>query len=269
MSDLHLEIAGRGESRKNVPFLLDVTDADQERVLVLAGDTDVDRQAACFAARQAPHFRAVIQVLGNHEYYKDGSTTRLPTKLRAYLAGLEASNVHILDNDAQDLDRVRFIGATLWTDFNAGAPETMRVAGESMNDFKRIRCGTEAAPYGRPFRPHTAYRLHQISRAFIEQAVLQAHADGQVPVVVTHHAPYLPEGLDGPPLSFAYGSDLSDLIRRTRPALWIHGHTHACVDTTIAGCRVVANARGYAGIEPVAGFDPERVVDLQEGRGDG
>lgn len=260
MSDLHLEIAGRGQGKKDEPFVLDCIDADRDRVLVLAGDTDVDRHAAAFAARQAPSFRAVIQVLGNHEYYKGGSPQRLPAKLREHLAAAGVDNVHVLENTTVDVGGVRFIGATLWTNFNGADPEALRVARHTMNDFQRIRCGTEAAPYVHRFLPQVALRLHRASRAFIEQAVADARAEAMVPVVVTHHAPYPPEGPNGPPLSFSYGSDLGALINRVRPALWIHGHTHECVDTTLHGCRVVANGRGYAGIEPVPGFDPNRVV---------
>ncbi|MDN3517262.1 metallophosphoesterase [Aquisalimonas lutea] len=260
MSDLHLEIAGRGRGRKDPAFELTCTDADRDRVLVLAGDTDVDRHAAAFAARQAASFRAVVQVLGNHEYYKGGSPQRLPAKLREHVAAAGTENVHVLDDATVDVGGVRFIGATLWTDFNGADPEALRVARNVMNDFQRIRCGTEAAPYAHRFLPQAALRLHRASTAFIEQAVLSAHAAAMVPVVVTHHAPYPPEGPDGSPLSFSYGSDLGALIHRARPALWIHGHTHECVDTTIHGCRVVANGRGYAGIEPVPGFDPARVV---------
>lgn len=276
MSDLHLEVAGRGEKKNDPAFRLECTESDRERVLILAGDVDVDRQAAFFAARYAASFRAVIHVCGNHEFYKGGSPQRLPAKLREALASAGADNAHVLENSAVDVGSVRFIGATLWTDFNQGDPEALRVARNTMNDFQRIRCGTKSAPYVNRFLPQAAYRLHRESRAFIEQAVLGAHAEGMTPVVVTHHAPYPPAGPDGPALSFSYGSDLSALIKEIRPALWIHGHTHDSVDTTIHGCRVVANPRGYEGIEPVPGFDPDWVLTVganapvrEEGANDG
>ena len=260
MSDLHLEFNGRGLSRKDPLFDVPVTDADAERVLVLAGDTDVDTRAVDLPLRVAGHFRAVVQVLGNHEYYKGGSPQRLPQKLREQVSKADVGNVHVLENACVDVGTMRLIGATLWTDFKGADPVALREARNRMNDFQRIRCGTAAAPYIRRFLPEYACRLHIESREFIEGAVRGAHADGMIPVVVTHHAPYYPAGPEGPPLSFSYGSDLDELIRSTQPRLWFHGHTHDVVDTVLHGCRVVSNPRGYAGIEPVEGFEPEKLV---------
>jgi len=56
----------------------------------------------------------VLYVVGNHEHY-DERIGRLHEKLRE---AAEGSNVHILENEAFELDGYRFFGATLWTDFN-------------------------------------------------------------------------------------------------------------------------------------------------------
>jgi predicted phosphohydrolase len=260
MNDLHLEVSGRGDTRRDPRFSLPVGAADRERVLVLAGDIDVDARAVDLALRMAPEFRAVVQILGNHEYYRWGSPQRLPVKLHNRVVEAGAANVHVLENGAVDVGGVRFIGATLWTDFNAGDAAAMYDARNVMNDFRRIRYGPSGAPYAHRFLPRDARFLHRISRDFIEQAVGEAHDVGRTPVVVTHHAPYPPAGPNGPPLSFSYGSDLAALIERCRPSLWIHGHTHESVDTWIGSTRVVSNPRGYAGIEPVEEFDVERRV---------
>ena len=46
-----------------------------------------------------------------------------------------------------------------------------------------------------------------------------------------------------------------------RTALWIHGHTHRCVDVAVRGTRVVSNPRGYPH-EPVDGFDAGLVLEI-------
>jgi predicted phosphodiesterase len=46
-----------------------------------------------------------------------------------------------------------------------------------------------------------------------------------------------------------------------RVALWIFGHTHRVADLNVRGTRVISNPRGYPH-EPVAGFDPACVVEL-------
>jgi hypothetical protein len=50
-----------------------------------------------------------------------------------------------------------------------------------------------------------------------------------------------------------------------RVPLWIHGHTHYCVDYEVAGTRVVSNQRGYPDQE--TGFDPALVVDIPDAFG--
>lgn len=262
LSDLHLEIAGRQSSRKDSRFDIEIEAADADRVLVLAGDIDMDRRACDFALRYQHAFRAVIQVLGNHEYYRGGSPNRLPQKLALQIQAAGADNVHLLDGDSVDVGALRFIGATLWTDFNSGDPAAKREARERMNDFRRIRCGTPTTPYAQRFSPTYACALHRRARDYIESAIDQAHRDGQVAVVVTHHAPYVPEARDEPLLAFSYGSDLRGLIERTAPALWVHGHTHESVDTLIGSTRVISNPRGYAGLDPVADFNPSKVIAI-------
>ena len=49
----------------------------------------------------------------------------------------------------------------------------------------------------------------------------------------------------GDPLSPSFASNLTDLIERTRPALWIHGHTHHPVDYQVGATRVLSNQWGY------------------------
>ena len=45
----------------------------------------------------------------------------------------------------------------------------------------------------------------------------------------------------------AFASDLEPLIARHRPRLWIYGHIHWSVDTTLGATRVLANPGGYPG----------------------
>ena len=248
VSDLHLEFGGG--------FELPVLPGDAQSVLVLAGDIDSGDRALDFGNAVSHRFRAVIQTLGNHEYY-GSSPARLPEKLRT--SG--ADNVHLLENQSIDVGEVRFIGGTLWTDFKRNDLNAIAAAEEALTDFRKIRFGPPSAPYQRRFRATDARDLFARTRAFIAKAIGHAHAEGLTPVVVTHHAPYLPEGPQGSALSFAFGSDLSDLIEAAEPALWIHGHTHVCSDFRVGVTRVISNQRGYPG-EGDEGFDPGLVVKI-------
>ncbi|MBK0711717.1 metallophosphoesterase, partial [Klebsiella pneumoniae] len=68
------------------------------------------------------------------------------------------TNVHVLQNETVVIDGVTVAAATLWTDFNLFGDQrhAMRVAGERMNDHKKIRTNR----YAERFRPSHAFARH-------------------------------------------------------------------------------------------------------------
>lgn len=85
---------------------------------------------------------------------------------------------------------------------------------------------------------------------------LQKPFAGQT-VVVTHHAPLI-ESFDprfhGHVTNAAFASDLSDLIARRRPPVWIHGHIHSARDYMADKTRVIYNPLGYSREWNTSGF---------------
>ena len=169
----------------------------------------------------------------------------------------------MLERDEVVFGGVRFLGCTLWSDFDvAGEHErerAMAICGELVNDYEHILW----TPEERRLRPHDTLRLHRTCRRW-----LQHRLDTRFPgptVVVTHHAPLPPRERIADPLrralAGAFVSDLTDLMGSDRVAVWIHGHTHRRVDVAVHGTRVVSNPRGYPH-EPVEGFDPALVVEI-------
>jgi 3',5'-cyclic AMP phosphodiesterase CpdA len=233
LSDLHLEVADLKEP-------LEPPDAD---VCVMAGDLcrGIDNGVRWLAENIAPAMPC-IYVAGNHEFYK-GSIKEGIEAGRA--AAKQTSGVHFLENDAVTLGGVRFLGATLWTDFRLdGAPESaMDHARRRMNDYRQI--AWQKHPWQR-FLPVHSYRLHQDSKAFLAREM----ASSPVPtVVVTHHLPLrrsVPERFHGDLTNAAYASDLSGVIEEGRAALWVHGHTHDSCDYVEGQSRIIANPRGYS-----------------------
>ena len=79
---------------------------------------------------------------------------------------------------------MRFLGATLWTDYllfgRALRPEAMERAARSLNDHRLIN-----RPGG--FTPADALERHEAARAWLETQ-LASKCDSAT-VVVTHHAP--------------------------------------------------------------------------------
>lgn len=256
LSDLHLEVRrwhlvrdGLSEDAadETVRRLVEpaVAQARNADFVVLGGDVEngvagVDWAARAFAGQ------AVVTVAGNHEFYGETVPGLLP-RLRA--ASLRSGNVTFLENSEARFDihgrALRFCGCTLWTDFGlygeGGAPLAMSLAADRILDHARISLDD-----GSSFLPADAGRLHAASRAWLEEA-LDEPFDGTT-VVVTHHAPSarsVAPKFAGDPLSPSFATDLTGLIERTRPALWIHGHTHHPVDYRIGETRVLSNQWGY------------------------
>ncbi|OKO83241.1 metallophosphoesterase [Bradyrhizobium sp. AS23.2] len=246
LSDLHVELT-RG-------WDLPSGDARPDfDVLVIAGDliTRMERGVRWLLERVPD--KPVVYVAGNHEAYGT-DIQRTLDKAKATAAG---TNVHVVENETFRIGNVTFAGATLWTDFaiNGDAHRGMMIAGERMNDFKKIRTST----YKQRFLPPHALTRHLKSLVFLK-AEMRKPRDADRLVVVTHHAP-VPELSDEPGgsdsdrgLDPAYRSDLRSLMLPApddargalRPAdLWIYGHTHESFDAMIGETRVISNAKGY------------------------
>lgn len=220
--------------------LLVVPHPDAE-LLILAGDIHTGVKAI-------RHFRnwpvPVLYVPGNHEFY--GQTWEdVRKRLREETTG---TSIQVLDNDAQVIGGVRFLGATLWTDFAIDrarpALSAMELVGTYLKDFFEIQTRSAEASTGL-ITPAMILADHQASRTWLE-GELRREFIGKT-VVISHHAPHrlsVHRKYVGHPLTPAFASDLSDLMPRTD--IWIHGHSHDSFDYQVGRCRVVSNPAGYA-----------------------
>lgn len=228
-SDLHLEWVHH--SFPDAPALPIAADAD---LLVLAGDIHA-HMGALHAVRNVKI--PVVYVMGNHESYGT-SLYGLTDKMKVQAQEL---GIHFLEMGELRREGVRFLGATLWTDYNLhGARDlAMERARRSLADHRQIE-----GKQGLNFSPSQALERHQVTRSWL-QAHLNAPYEGKT-VVVSHHGPH-PEGVPrqfrGDGLTPAFFSDLRPLMPQVD--LWVHGHTHSRVDIQEGRCRVVANPRGY------------------------
>jgi predicted phosphodiesterase len=246
LSDLHLE---------QEPFAPPNVQAD---LVVLAGDVGRGTSGVQWA-REWANGRPMLYVAGNHEFYGH-AWPGLIDELRSVAAG---SALHVLENDERIIGGVRFLGCTLWSDFEFDGPErreaSMRVCERVVNDYGQIELATQ----GRPLAAEDTRAAHLASREWL-RAKLAEPFDGAT-VVVTHHAPLIRTRPSSPvwrALAGAFASDLTELMGSKRVALWIFGHTHRAADLNVRGTRVVSNPRGYPH-EPVAGFDPGYVVEFE------
>jgi predicted phosphodiesterase len=246
LSDLHLEVHPHFQVRP-------APDAD---LLVLAGDIGSyqagsqlagdDFGLTRFSPRHGwPH--PVLYVPGNHEY--DGlEFDEAHARLRATCERLD---ITWLEREVKLIGGVRFVGTTLWTDFEALAraeptPERQHKAREKAYRAANFYLHKNTAlQQGQPLLADGWRALGLASQQWLREA-LATPFEGTT-VVVTHFAPSLLSsdpryGLT--PGTAGFCNALDDLLPQAQ--LWLHGHLHCAQDYSSQGCRVVANTLGYA-----------------------
>jgi predicted phosphodiesterase len=226
-------------------------------VVVLAGDIDNGDKGIIWARKTWPGHK-IVYVIGNHEYYyRDYART-----LALLRKSARAQDIHLLEDNEAVIDGVRFLGATLWTDFEyfgaAKKAEALDTGQRLLNDFKLIQYGQQGT-----FTPQDSIELHEESLTWLRARLDEPFAG--TTVVVTHHLPSsrsVPERFMGTPLSACFVSNLDFLFGKME--LWIHGHTHDSFDYVANGTHVVCNPRGYISSRGAenAEFDAGKVVEV-------
>ena len=177
------------------------------------------------------------------------------------------SRLHFLDNSEVVLDGVRFLGATLWTDFSlfgaASQSFAMDAASRMMSDYRLIKRGkSDDTGLKNLLTPEDTLRSHEYSVRWLGNQLDVEFAGATV--VVTHHAPSIKSlnKYDREKLSSAYASNLEHLVDKT--TLWIHGHTHESVNYQIGRGGVVSNPLGYIGAGENEFFEEALVIDIPD-----
>ncbi|HQY75323.1 MAG TPA: metallophosphoesterase [Rhodoferax sp.] len=266
LSDLHLEAHPHWRA----------TPAAGADVLVLAGDvgsyqpgsllTDSDFGLGQFSAASGWP-TPVIFVPGNHEY--DGMDfDAAHERLRATCARL---GLHWLERETLTLHGVRFVGTTLWTDFDALAPNADHSTTALAQQLKARDKAYRAANYylkktlttrrGAPWLAESVREQALVCQHWLRDA-LAAPFDGPT-VAVTHFAPSLRSAdprYGQVPGTAGFCNALDDLLPHAK--VWLHGHLHAPSDYVHQGCRVVANPLGYARKNEQTAFLPGILIEI-------
>ena len=254
LSDLHHELW------KHFAPRIDPS-VSQPDVVVLAGDIHTGANAVEWAAQTFPGF-PVLYVHGNHEAYGKNLEDMQANITEACQA---TENVHFMNCGELVIGSVRFLGATLWTDFRLFGDDSraaaMREAESVMADYKRIRL----AKHGyRKLRSSDTAMFHSMQKSWLKTKFAEPFAGSTV--VISHMAPSMlsiADRFSTDMVSAAYASNLEELAMQAN--LWIHGHMHDSFDYQIGHCRVVCNPCGYmtrgGGIEN-ANFDPNFIIQI-------
>ncbi len=236
LSDAHLEFHSDGGRRFIVS--LDPRDVD---VLVLAGDICAGDRAGATLAALCARFPEVVYVYGNHELYGSDFDS-----LRGALAHAARGNpnLHVLDCGVAEIGGVRFVGTPLWFPFQ----EDNHKYQAALNDFRLIADFSSRV-----------YEEHERATRFLSANLREGD------VVVTHHLPSrksVPPCYVDDPLTRFFVAPMDELIRRARPRLWLHGHTHDSADYHLGSTRVVANPTGYHPFALNESYEEKLVIEL-------
>jgi hypothetical protein len=272
-SDLHLE-----RDPDFYPTIAPGTD-----VVILAGDIGSYQSRSRLSGedfgleRFSPHRAGASQarvlfIPGNHEF--DGlDYDATYARLRTVCARL---SIEWLDRTVLTIGHVRFIGSTLWADFDALALQETELTRQLQQRGKAFRAANYYLAKNTTLKdgqPVLAEQMREMSldcQAWL-RAALETPFDG-VTVAVTHFAPSLRSadpryGLTPGTAGFCNAMDALFPFAN----VWMHGHLHCANDYVAEGvaedgrawaCRVVANPLGYASKGEQVAFRPDLVIEV-------
>lgn len=248
-SDLHLELSDNSRLFSHGIPLQAVGD-----VLILAGDCMyLNKDTTCkkFWQWTSENFQRVLIVPGNHEFYKLGDVAKNGDSWHHHIL----PNVSYHQNEVVRIGDTDFILSTLWS-YIAGQQENDIFYG--MNDFRQIRYNESQ------FTTDDVIEEHLKSIAFIKKSISESNATHKV--VVTHHLPtfmVVAPRHQCSPISSAFATELKAYIEDSGIDIWIYGHSHTNIDTTIGNTRIVCNQFGYVSHEEhLHGFDGGKYIEF-------
>lgn len=266
MSDLHLE---------GHPTYTPAP-APGAELLVLAGDigsyqagsslTDADFGLGRFSPKSGWPV-PVLYVPGNHEYDAldfDETHARLRDTC-------ERLGITWLEREQAVFGDVRFVGTTLWADFDAlvqqpdaGEPtleEALKLREKAYRAANYYLRKAAALRHGELMLAQGWREQSLVCQAWLRKALATPFAG--TTVVVTHFAPSLRSAdprYGVSPATAGFCNSLQDLMAQAQ--FWLHGHLHCQHDYVEAGCRVVANTLGYAAKGEQEGFCEQLVLEV-------
>ncbi|MEZ9370501.1 metallophosphoesterase [Shewanella sp. 10N.286.51.B2] len=248
VSDLHLDMH---TIRKDHWY-----DFERDAILFLAGDSANGLAAMAYVKNiLCKHFRAVVMVAGNHEWYSnknrlyrmnpyafqkesinnvDYATVIKNSplvKLKAHSKKID--NLYFLDNELIEIEGFKIYGGSLWFPIHTYSAEIITEYEELMNDAKFIN-----------------YRIiEEQYKAFID------NFPTKVDLVISHHLPCheafaLEKNANSEYALFYHASLSHELISSAR--YWIAGHQHEAIEKKIAGGKTtfISNPKGAISMHP-------------------
>jgi hypothetical protein len=221
-----------------------------------------------FLTECSTKWKSVILVAGNHEYYQSVRGKKTVEEIQRLLdEGCKAlGNVHFLNKNSLEIDGVRFLGTTLWSQIPV---KSMRTVSSSMNDYRKIFTQRGDLHYSKrhpggwnTLTVDLTVLWHDDQVAWLEEEIPKSTLPT---VIVTHHAPHPNHLTDkDEPTNPAYATDLTRLMK-SPVVCWISGHTHKAISFIPEGTNVLcaSNPKGYPS-QSLARYDARKYITVDQ-----
>jgi predicted phosphodiesterase len=222
LSDIHsefyknpLEFLDSLEFSPNLDFLL----LPGDLVVPCSQGKEKTKRVVDYFARKARH---CIFTCGNHCYYYGTKEAA-----EGILISVMPSNFHWLRNSVETVDGIGFFGGAMWF---PDAPHN-KMYEDQLSDFLVIR-GFKDWVY------EENHKFIEAGKKYITDKT----------IVLTHHVPaysVVAPVFQGDNLNRFFVCDMTHLILKRKPPLWVYGHTHLPGNRMMGETRIVANPYGY------------------------
>jgi predicted phosphodiesterase len=231
LSDQHIEF------KKNYGYVINrmIPRAD---VLVIAGDfcNHTPMREKFIQEHLLPKWKHIIMIPGNHDLWDD-SWDHPSFGFHRQVFEKNGNKCYYVNNQIIEIDDVSFICSTMWT--HIGAVNSFSIH-NSMGDYDMID--------GLTVEKINEY--HLLNRGFLNESMYKLTNVKTKRVIVTHHVPsfnLISPAWRNHTLNEAFAADMDTFIMMHGDdvSLWIHGHSHDCVDKYLGDIRFVRNPMGY------------------------
>lgn len=217
----------------NSPAFKTLTEDD---LVCIAGDVAKGTEGirCCLTELRQYTQATIVGVMGNHDYAGEMLAASTVDLIQATLP----ARVHLLENQSIELNGIRLLGCTLWTNPAADCHEDSQRA---MPEYSTVEHQN-----GDLITVADTRYAHQQSVDWLNGELAKPF-NGKT-VVMTHHAPSFISQHNRhrfSALSAFFCVDLEPLIATHQPALWIHGHLHDPVDYELHTTRIMSAPLGY------------------------
>ncbi|XWV26031.1 calcineurin-like phosphoesterase [Tupanvirus soda lake] len=269
-SDLHLELRTTIKHPKLIPLWDFNVKPTDKYYLALLGDigNPYQNNLKLFLEKVSPKYQKIFYVPGNHEYYNfrvepNKSKEEFDQKLEELCN--EFDNIIYMNNKTYDLDGIKIIGSTLWSNVPLDHREYIS---RVLNDYHLIKKKSLENDTLENITIDDTNQWNTDNILFIEKEINNTNG---ACIVMTHHAPLFSDDNDkkytADPMylngknNYAFHNNLLHLIKSPVCA-WLYGHTHYASKFKKNGVTVATNQLGYTSEEYTVKYNPYAFIDL-------